>query len=105
MTLNHLPLPSVALAALLALPLAATADDGGGTVPPEPAQAEAPPPGGPQGGPPPREAFEACEARVENDSCSVTGPEGTKLDGACRLPLQGRDDAMLCVPDGAGPRG
>lgn len=53
-------------------------------------------------GSPPREAFEACAAKADGDSCRIqTSP--AVIDGKCRAP-QGR--ALVCVPgNGPPPRG
>ena len=60
--------------------------------------AQAQPPGGSDRGRrgPPPEAFEACSAASEGETCTVETPHGT-LQGTCR---QARgQDGLVCVPD------
>lgn len=47
-------------------------------------------------GPPP-EAFEACSALSEEETCSFSGRRGS-VEGKCLIPP--REESLVCVPDG-----
>jgi hypothetical protein len=50
---------------------------------------------------PPAVAFEACAAAIDGDACAFDGRHGDALSGIC---LTGREQELVCRPDGAPPR-
>ncbi|CUH67420.1 hypothetical protein TG4357_02997 [Thalassovita gelatinovora] len=104
MNLNLFRLAPMAMVALITLPVPVMAENAAVFAPIELAQSNAPQ-GDRQGGRPPREAFVACESKSKNDRCEIVLKDGATLNGTCRQPPAGRDDAMLCVPAGAAPKG
>ncbi len=46
---------------------------------------------------PPQEAFDACNDKVEDDSCEVETPRGHVISGVCKVPPRG-NESLVCVP-------
>jgi hypothetical protein len=103
MNLRNFSLAPVALIGLIGLSLPASAEDGSLFVPIELAQSQGRPQGGPQGGPPPQEAFDACAAIAEGEACAFTLQDDASIEGTCHKPPQGRQGALVCVPNDAPP--